>query len=76
MGNSHAILSGTNDRSVILYGLGTLLIAAISAVFIFGAAQRMTASTEALAGATSPVGMTALPADRLVRIVLASPYER
>ena len=65
-----------NNSNAFLYGIGTVLIAAISAALIFGWAQNTMAATEEIADTRVLAEMTTVPVDRLVRVVLASPYER
>jgi hypothetical protein len=52
-----------------IYGIGTAFVAAISASLIFVWAQ----GTVAVAQETAPVEL-AVGTDRLIRVVLASPY--
>jgi len=65
-----------NNSNAFLYGIGTALIAATFAALIFGWAQNTVAATQEIADTTALTEMTTVPADRLVRVVLASPYER
>jgi hypothetical protein len=65
-----------NNSNAFLYGIGTVLVAAISVALIFGWAQNTMAATQEIADTTAFAEMTTVPADRLVRVVLASPYER
>jgi len=65
-----------NNSNAFLYGIGTVLIAAISAALIFGWARSTMAAAQEIADVTALTEMTTVPADRLVRVVLASPYER
>jgi hypothetical protein len=59
------------NKDIYFYGIGTVFVSAVSAALIFGWAQ----GTVAVAQETAPVEMTA-ETNRLIRVVLASPYER
>jgi hypothetical protein len=59
------------NKDIYFYGIGTVFVSAVSAALIFGWAQ----GTVAVAQETAPVEM-AVETDRLIRVVLASPYER
>jgi hypothetical protein len=61
------------NNNNVFCGAGTALIAAISAVFIFGWAQDTMATPEKVA---APAEILMATTDRLVRVVLASPYGR
>jgi hypothetical protein len=54
------------------YGIGTACAAAVSASLVFGWAQGTTAAAQATAASSAAEA----PAERLIRVVLASPFER
>jgi hypothetical protein len=65
-----------NNNNVFLYVTGTVFVAGVSAVFIFGWAQDTMAVPEQVSEIAAPAEIVMATTDRLVRVVLASPYGR